>query len=160
MPNRTLQAKELKRKKQRRLFPKQLGAGYISVGSRFNKELASVSRGRVSGRAFDEEFNRYVDAKTVKNVTASVESIAAEEAALRITEMDKTHWPLRYVHISNSIQKVTIYSSYQTCFVLVLEHFRERVVKRSITYSSKERLLSQFVSDKIRWASSAPMSSG
>ena len=84
MPNRTLQAKELKRKKQRRLFPKQLGAGYISVGSRFNKELASVSRGRVSGRAFDEEFNRYIDAKTVKNVTASVESIAAEEAALRI----------------------------------------------------------------------------
>ncbi len=167
MVNRVLAAKTLKLKRQKRLFPKKYEAGYIPVGGikdGSKSVLAGLMRGRVSGKAFDDSFNKYVDSKYGNfNAAGSRHpgAIAAEEAALRITQQDDKHWPIKFKIISNNYQRAMCYAaSGMNCFVIVHEDFKRRTVKRSITYSSKERILAKFYSDKITWVSSEPLKSG
>lgn len=152
MANRALQQKELKLKRQKRLFPKRYSAEYISVGSRFNSELASVSRGSVSGKAFDEEFNRYVDAKTGNRRPVSSRRLEAQKTALTMAEAEAEICPMFFNVVDNIYIQTRIYfNGSKTCFFVVHKDKKKNVEQRSITYSSKEVVMHKLVQSKITW---------
>ena len=60
MVNRTMQAKGLKLKRQKRLFPRHLSADYVPTGKPPNQLVIREMKERAAGLAFDDEYIDYL----------------------------------------------------------------------------------------------------
>lgn len=49
------------------------------------------------------------------------------------------------------------FNSQKTCFYLVHEDFRKRILRRSITYATKERITTLWNMDRITWVETASL---
>lgn len=150
MANRSMEAKRLKIKKMKRLAPRRYSADYISTGAPPNRIVMSEYRMRTKSLAFDPAYLAYLEAKApFKNVSPgkleirkTLERMQAEGYA------DKVGYSI----LSNSIQKVMIYrNNDHTLFRICHEHFRNRTVRWSIEYKSKEIAETRWNMDRVVW---------
>lgn len=157
MTNRTIQQKVLKIRKARRKFPKRYSADYISVGMPPNTSVMQEYRDRTKSLAFDDDYLRYLDAKTkFKNVPPG--RVEARERAMKLQEVLPA--PLFIVYLDNVYQRVRIYFN-STKTVAIVEHFDKKrmVVRQSIQYDSIEYARTKWVQGRCCWVEEVPFSS-
>lgn len=168
MANRSMQAKEMKRKRQRKLLPAHYYADYISVGRPPDREVMREHKERNRSLAFDPEMMKHLDSITrFKGVPPGrVEAREAAQTAIsiaRMTVVDKIREEIPQLLFFNlpdandHIHRASVFfNSEKTCFVIMYQHFQKGYVKRSITYASKERLLEKWKCDQITWVDYSP----
>lgn len=157
MTNRTIQQKMVKLKKARRRFPKRYSANYVSVGMPPNAAVMHEYRDRTRSLAFDDDYLRYLEAKTrFKGVTPG--RVEARERAMKLQEVLPA--PLFIVYLENVYQRVRIYfNSAKT--VAIVEHVdkKKMVIRKSIQYDSIEYARTKWVQGKCCWVEEVPFSS-
>lgn len=156
MANRTMQQKTLKLKKARRVFPKRYSSDYVSVGMPPNKAVMSEYKERTKSLAFDEDYLRYLDAKTrFKGVSPG--RVEARERALKLRE--EIPDLLFVVYLENVYQRVRIYFNSQKN-VAIVEHFDKKrmIVRKSICYDSIEYARVKWEKGKCCWVEAVPFS--
>jgi hypothetical protein len=150
MPNRPMQAKALKLKKQRRLFPKSYSADYIKCPGNLDRTLMSEAKQRAKGLAFDDEYMKHIEEKQrFKGVPAGRFEVLKIIEELR-KDLDDD---MRFVVIENSKdRKVQLfYNAEQTTYLIVEMVFENLIVRTSMKYMDKERCLLAWRTDKLRW---------
>lgn len=164
MANRTMAAKAMKLKRQRRAWAKPYG---YSGMQRPNVMVLASYKERAKGLAVDEksadaiaaffynsergpkDHNRVHPGKY--EVLSRIEQIAELEAEIEL----KFGCTLRFKGPGpdNSYQRSFVYfNPTKTCYVVVHEDFREHVIRRSLPYSCKEIVMAKWPC-RITWQS-------
>ncbi len=161
MANRTMQAKSLKLKRQRRLFPKQYCSDYIAVGGGPNREVMGEYKERSKSLAFDAKYLEFLEAHArFKNVPPG-----KHEANVRLAKMKLEDYSLTWQRIQEAapnLQHVVLihklhkrvsmyYNQERTQFILWEEDFAHCTARASIRYQSRERLLERLRNDDVKW---------
>lgn len=150
MANRTMEAKRLKMKKQRRLFPRNYSSDYIPTGKPPNRLVMQEYRERTLSLAFDAKYLAALEAKQKFHgvppgkveIRAKLEEMAAEGYATKVG----------FVLIANTYQRCTLYRrDDHKGFRLCHEDFKAKTVRWSIEYPSKERAITVWHKSKVVW---------
>jgi hypothetical protein len=181
MVNRTMQAKTIKRNKQRRLFPKRFTAEYISVGAPPNRLVMNEYKERTKSLAFDAKYMEWLE-KITRFRGKPPGKKEADEAAARINKYRvnphswlaelrdaRPTWWARigevcpsYMHVALEDSAVRLskmfFSTDGTHFILYEENFIGRIARLSITYQNRERCIARWRADQVRWVSTVSSS--
>lgn len=175
MANRSMQQKQLKLKRMKRLFPKSYSADYIHVGSRPGPahELVTQRKDSVRSLAFDAKYGEYLAEAKFKNVPPG--RVEAREAALRIStaegklnhylsvalnEMPATWARLKdicpllmnVVLEDSGIRHVRMFwNASRDKYILLELHHIGRYMRASMVYQDDKRLKERFKSEQVRW---------
>lgn len=149
MANRAIAAKTLKMKKQRRLFPKQYQANYIPVGRGPNQEVMAGYKERTRGLAFDQKYLDFLELHA-RFKGKSPGRVEVEAAIRRIEEFVPQQ--MYFTVIKNCVQWCRVYfNSQHTLYILLHENYKNGTVRTSMSYSDKDRIISAWNTDRIRW---------
>lgn len=156
MANRTMQAKELKHKKQRRLFPKKFAADYIPVGNGPDRFVIRDYKMRNKSLAFDAKYMEYLEKRTR---FAGVPSgrFAAEQLSELLRTMEEK---VQFVNLRPRhpfYQTLMFFNSERTFYMIYEEDYRRQTVSCSIRYQFRQNCLDDWKADKTRWASVTPL---
>ena len=156
MANRTMQAKALKLKRQRRLFPKNYAADYIPCGAGPDKFLMREHKLRTKSLAFDDAYmKRLEERQRFKGVPAG-----RYEVLKRLKMLEETFGAdYHFVNLRNDNQQLVqlFYNSERTAFAIVETDFENLVVRMSMKYMDKERCIATWKSNKLRWVQADPL---
>lgn len=148
MASRSNQAKLIKMKKARRLFPKSYASDYVSCGRQPNQEVINGYKERAKSLAFDEEFWDRTVPRRFHGVTPARRLVL--EQIKRVQEVAPAM--MCFTILENRYQRARVFfNSDRTCWILMHENFKSREVRTSMTYADKDRCVSAFHTDKIRW---------
>lgn len=174
MANRSIQAKVLKMKKAKRLFPKSYSANVVSVGKGPNMNVLHEYKERAQSIAFDEVFWDRINPPRFKGITPAklevnkldVEKIPYRERDLNRARDEKREEVLRQIQrieeycpalmcftiLENRYQRARIFfNSERTCFILMHENYKTHQVRTSMSYGDKHRCAQAFYTDKMKW---------
>lgn len=159
MVNRVLQAKELKRRRQRRLFPKKFSAGYISTGNPPNREVIREYKVRTKSLAFDAKYMAHLESKTRFIGVPPGRFDAVNRVIEELSKAEKVQFvDLRPRHPFYST--LMFFNSERTFFMIYEEDFRKQTVSCSIRYQFRQNCIDDWKTNKTRWASFAPLCQG
>lgn len=167
--------KALKLKRQKRLFPKSYSADYIHVGSRPGSGHPIIQMQRESSQslAFDAKYGEYLAEARFKNVPPG--RVEARDTAMAI--QNKVVHPSHYLSVVLNEMPATWCRIKDVCpslinfvvedtmkrhvrlfrnqqnnrFILLELHHIGRFMRASMVYQDKERVLSRFASNTVRW---------
>lgn len=148
MVNRTIQAKVLKMKKERRNRPK-LNPVKVSRAPNINVLKGYAERAR--GLAFDEEeVERWIVALWGRPAFKGV-SPGRHEVLKKLAELgEKELLGLSFTVVDNMFERCRCYfNSERTCAVLV--HAKDGKVRRSMEYGRVDRAIKAWVEGKVKW---------
>lgn len=157
MANRNMQAKALKLKRQKRLFPRHYAADYIPVGrSTEGNVLQREARDRVKSLAFDDEYMKYLETKQrFHGVPAGRHEVLQHLNRIEMAVDDA----LKFVVIAktNDVECQLFYNSDRTVFVLLEVEFTTGVTRSSMRYMDRMRCLDAYKRNEVRWVHYAPL---
>lgn len=153
MANRTMAAKRLKLRKQKRLFPKYLGASYVPTGKPPNMLVMQELKERSRGLAFDGEYADYLVTRMLMDMQGQHLHPGREEVKQHIRRIQETAPSLMNVTlVDNKICRVQMYfPSERNKFVLYEENRLEHFIRTSMVYMDRERCIAAMKSDRVRW---------
>ncbi len=172
MTNRTIQAKLLKIKKMKRLFPRRFSQEAMRVQSYNNTSPYALKTRRF--RAPDFGISKSSDANSLtydaplpKTLTPDSErDLLRLRAEAAFTTVRNTHrldeWTRWRTHsketeylyvnlVTRRIGRVDLFFSGQKWYI-IQEDYKNMKHSRSMLYASRERAMFDFLNDKIRWA--------
>ena len=103
MANRNIEAKRLKMKRQKRLFPRYLAADYVPAGKPPNVEVIREYKERGRSLAFDEDYADYLVHR--EKLKGMYPHPGREEVEAHIKRIKETAPSLMCVTICNSVLK-------------------------------------------------------
>lgn len=151
MANRTMQAKSLKLKRQRRLFPKHMSASYIPVGMPPNRLVMQEYKERTKSLAFDDKYMAWLEliARFRGKPPGKVE---AEAAWARIRDASPHLMRVRLSDKNDKTKEVWMYfNSERTQNIIYEENYVGRFIRASIRYQCGERAKARFVAGSVNW---------
>lgn len=153
MANRSMQAKALKLKRQKRLFPRYLGADYIPTGKPPNQMVMQELKERARGLAFDEEYADYLQVRKEMDRQGQHISEGRVLVAAHIQRIQNVAPALMNVVICNTkIQKTKLfYNEERNKFVLYEENALTKEIRTSMVYMDRARCIAHWRSDTVRW---------
>ena len=159
MVNRTMAAKALKLKKQRRAWAAPLS---VKSGIRPNVDVIKGYKDRAKGLKFDEKeidelIFRLFKRQPFKNTPPGRREAMVRRDKIRMLAEMSEQVPdhLFFNYINNSVVRFDIFfTADKTCYVIVKENRKTRTISRSISYGSCERAISVIQRDKVRWSES------
>lgn len=174
MVNRVMQAKTIKRNKQRRLFPKRFSADYIAVGAPPNRLVMNEYKERAKSLAFDAKYMHWLEQitrfrgkppgkKEAEEAMARINKFKADPHSWLATLRDTrpTWWDrigavcpsYMNVELANNGVSLTkmFFSTDGTHFVIYEEHYISRTARLSIAYQNRERCIERWRSGQVRW---------
>lgn len=158
MANRAMQAKALKLKKQKRLFPKSYSADYIKCPGNLDRTLMAEAKQRAKGLAFDDKYMEYIEQKQrFKGVPWGRFEVLQQLQLLRTYLGDD----LQYVVLKQTdTTKVQLfYNSERTTFLILEVSYVEAVARMSMKYMDRERCIQTWRQQKLRWVAVQPLRS-
>lgn len=149
MVNRTMQAKSLKMKRMKRLFPRRLSADYIPVGMPPNRLVMAQYKESAKSLAFDQKYMDWLE--TIARFRGKPPGkLEAEKAWERIK--DACPNLMNVVLEASQVRNVKMfYNSERTQFILLEENYVGRFVRASIRYQDRDRCIARFKSSQVRW---------
>jgi hypothetical protein len=153
MANRSMQAKSLKLKRQRRLFPRSLSADYVPTGKPPNTQVIQEYKERTRSLAFDDEYIDYLVKRASMEKAWPHPGRAEIEAHLqRIKEAAPG---LMCVSLLDSkITKVRMFfNESRNRFVLFEDNKLQNFIRTSLVYMDRQRCIRAFQSESVRWVS-------
>lgn len=152
MPARWLQAKVIKRKKERRAWARPMS---VKSGIQANREVVKQYQDTVKGLG-----------KEIGEVRFPNVAPGRHELMLRYQTpgdplrgiIDDIRDPMFIKLVDNSRQRCRVYfNSGMTCFILQWVDWRKRIVYLSITYASSARAIDAWMTDKVKWKKEFPL---
>lgn len=168
------QAKIMKMKRAKRLFPKSYSSDYISVGRGPNKDVMSEYKERSRSLAFSPEYLAWLETVT-RYRGKPPGKLEAEQAIERLhnaktnpsfylsvvlNEMPST-WArikdvcpslINFVIEDSQLRHVRLFRNQMNDRFILLElHHVGRYMRSSMVYQDRERALARFQSDTVRW---------
>lgn len=151
MANRSMQAKTLKLKRQKRLFPVHLSAHYIPAGKPPNQLVMQQLKESAKGLAFDDEYAAYlVHREQLKGLYPHP---GREEVKAHIKRIQDTAASLMNVVLTNTKMCKTslFYNSERNRFVLFEDNLMENTLRTSMVYMDRSRIIAAWRSNTVRW---------
>lgn len=156
MVNRSMQQKTLKLRKQRRAWAKPMS---IVSGISPNKEVISGYKERAKGLALTDQEVDALYRRLYKRDPWKGDG-PARRAVLDILQKRSELTPdfLFFSIVDNTFQRCRVYFNAQkTCYYLVHEDFRKRIVRTSLTCNNKERITTLWDTDRVTWVEQKPL---
>lgn len=149
MANRSMAAKRLKLKRQKRLFPRKLSADYVPVGTGPDRFVIREYKERTRSLAFDAEFLASLEAKQKFHGVPP----GRLEALEHMKRIENTIPKKECVNIHKTpfLKADLFYNEDRTRFLIYEENYRTRVVRTSMNYNNRERCITAWQEDTIRW---------
>ena len=156
MVNRSMQQKTLKMKRQRRAWARPMA---IAAGIAPNREVIVGYKQRAKGLALSDEEVDALYRRLYKRDPWKGDGPARREVLKLLADMsEQTPDFLFFTIIDNTFQRCRVYFNAQkTCYYLVHEDFRKRIVRRSLTASNKERITTLWNTDRVTWVEHSPL---
>jgi len=153
MANRIMQAKGLKAKRQRRLFPRHLAADYIPTGKPPNMLVMKELKERSRSLAFDEEYVDYLVKRKCLDIQGQHISEGRRLVSAHIQRIKDTSPSLTCVTICDTIVRKTLlfYNEERTRFIIYEANRLEKFVRTSMAYMDRQRCIDAWKSDNTRW---------
>lgn len=155
MVNKTMQAKEMKLRRQKRLFPKQYAADYIPTGKPPDRMVVNEYKQRAKGLAFDAKYLEYLEQRArFKGVPAG-----KFEVNQKLMEILTAAEKLNFVKLMQTplFHTLMFYPSDKRFFMIYEENFKEQKVYCSMRYQFKANMIADWQANKIRWVSVSPL---
>jgi len=148
-----MQAKGLKAKRQRRLFPRHLSASYIPTGKPPNMLVMKELKERSRSLAFDDEYADYLAKRKLMDMQGQHISEGRQLVAAHMKRIQDTVPCMTYVTICDTIVKKTklFYDETRTHFVIFEDNCLWKFVRTSMVYMDRQRCIDAWKSDNIRW---------
>lgn len=149
MANRAMEAKRHKMKRMRRTFPKSYLSNYIPVGRGPNQEVMAQYKEASRSLAFDQKYMDWLE--TIARFRGKPPGkVEAEKAWARIKDACPN---LQCVTLEASKARHVkmFYSQDRTQFILLEENYVGRYIRASIRYQDRDRCISRFKSNEVRW---------
>lgn len=150
MANRSMQAKALKLKRARRLFPKSYSSNYIPVGMPPNREVMSGYKERARGLAFDAEYMYWLENQFQRFKCKPPGRVEVEAHIRRIEEHAPAKMCFKLME-NSALRARCFFNSERTIWLIMEEDFKKGEVRTSMTYSSKDNVVYAWRKNKIRW---------
>jgi hypothetical protein len=142
-------AKELKRKRQKRLFPRYLSASYIPTGKPPDRFVIQEYKERTRSLAFDADYLADLEAKQqFHHVSYKRREVQAH--IKRIQELTPSMFCITICDMP-AIKAQLFYNSEKTRFMVMESNHLIRQVRTSIIYADKARLIDAWKSETVRW---------
>lgn len=156
MANRTMKAKALKERRQRRAWAKPLS---IAGGQRPNRGVIQEYKERTCLLGVPEyEIDELIRILYGRDPIVSVPPGKVEIAETLKRLKNIIPQLLFFVHHDNSYQRVVVFfNSSKTCWVIAHTNKRRKVTLTSMEYGDKERALAQFERGKTVWVHLEPV---
>lgn len=153
MANRTMQAKGLKAKRQKRLFPRHLAADYIPTGKPPNMLVMRELKERSRSLAFDEEYIDYLVKRRYMDAAGQHISEGRRLVSAHITRIQQTAPAMTCVTICDTVVRKTLlfYNEERTRFIIYEANRLEKFVRTSMAYMDRQRCIDAWKSDNTRW---------
>jgi len=153
MANRTMQAKGLKMKRMKRLFPRYLSASYIPTGKPPNMLVMRELKERSRSLAFDEEYVDYLVKRKFMDMQGQHISEGRQLVAAHIKRIQETAPAMTCVTICDTIVRKTLlfYNEDRTRFIIYEANRLEKFVRTSMAYMDRQRCIDAWKSDNTRW---------
>jgi hypothetical protein len=149
MANRTMQAKAMKHRRHKRLFPKHLLASYIPTGKPPDRFVIQEYKERTRSLAFDDAYIADLEAKQQFH-HVSYKRREVEAHIKRIKELTPSMFCITICDMP-AIKAQLFYNSERTRFMVMESNHLVRQVRTSIVYSDKTRLIDAWKSETVRW---------
>lgn len=159
MANRTMQAKSLKLRRQKRAWAKPLA---IASGITPNRGVLGEYKERAKGLGLSEyEQDQLIRLFYKRDPIVGTPAGRAEVLAL-LEELKKRVPELMFFEVlDNCYQRcVLFYNSDKTCWIVSHTDKRKHITRRSIEYGTKSRALQVWYMDKVIWVSHQPIQEG
>lgn len=153
MANRSMQAKSLKLKRQRRLFPRHLSADYVPTGKPPNTQVIQEYKERTRSLAFDDEYIDYLIVRA--SMEGNYPHPGREEIRAHMQRIQDASPGLTCVTLLNNvITKVRMfYNEKHNRFILFEDNTLHNFVRTSLVYMDRQRCIRAFQSETVRWVS-------
>lgn len=155
MANRTMQAKGLKLRRQRRLFPRHLSADYVPAGKPPNMLVMKELKERTKGLAFDDEYIDYLIKRRQMDEVGQHISIGRQEVSAHIERIRNTAPALMCVTLTNTVASKVLmfYNEKRDRFILFEDNKLNNFIRTSLVYMDRQRCIRAFQSETVRWVS-------
>ncbi len=153
MANRTMQAKGLKAKRQKRLFPRHLAADYIPTGKPPNMLVMRELKERSRSLAFDQEYIDYIVRRRDMDAKGQHISEGRRLVDAHIRRIQETAPSMTCVTICDTVMRKTLlfYNEERTRFIIYEANRLEKYVRTSMAYMDRQRCIDAWKSDNTRW---------
>jgi len=148
-----MQAKDLKMKRMKRLFPRYLSASYVPTGKPPNMLVMRELIERSRSLAFDEEYVDYLVKRKFMDMQGQHISEGRQLVAAHIKRIQETAPALTCVTICDTIVRKTLlfYNEERTRFIIYEANRLEKFVRTSMVYMDRQRCIDAWKSDNTRW---------
>jgi len=151
MANRNMQAKALKLKKQKRLFPKSYSADYIPTGMPPDRQVMREYKARTKSLAFDEQYMAHLEEKArFKGVPAGRFEVLNR---LKFIECELGELKFVTIHEDFGCKAQLFYNSERTAFMIMEVNYDDCVIRTSLRYMDRQRCIDRWKTKSIRWLS-------
>lgn len=154
MANRTMQAKGLKLRKQKRLFPRYLSADYVPTGKPPNMIVMRELKERSKSLAFDDEYLDYLIKRKEMDRQGQHISEGRALAARHIERIRDTMPALMSVNLApgnTQLKALMFYNESRTRFILFEGHFKTGFCQTSMAYMDRKRCITAWQTNNVRW---------
>lgn len=153
MANRTMQAKSLKLKRAKRLFPKYLSASYIPTGKPPNMLVMKELKERSLSLAFDKEYIEYLAVRSAMDSAGQHISEGRRLVSAHIERIRNTAPTMTCVTLCDTLVKKALlfYNEDRTRFLIYEANRLEKFVRTSMAYMNRQRCIDAWKSDTTRW---------
>jgi len=148
-----MQAKTLKMKRHKRLFPRSLASDYIPTGKPPNMLVMRELKERSRSLAFDDEYIDYLVKRRLMDAQGQHISEGRRQISAHIQRIKDLAPALMNVALCNSsVQKTLLfYNEERTRFVIYEENHTTKIIQTSMTYMDRKRCIDAWQAGTIRW---------
>jgi hypothetical protein len=149
MANRALQAKALKLRRMKRLFPRYLSADYIPTGKPPDRFVIQEYKERTRSLAFDEAYLAHLEAKALFHGVPPGR-LEAEAHIKRIKELTPA---MHCVTICDmpALKAQLFYNAEKTRFMVLETNYLICTMRTSMQYQDRTRCIDAWRADTVRW---------
>ena len=147
MANRTMQAKMMKLRKQKRAWAKPYSMkSYLSPNTEVMQRYKTSAGSLKMTEEYATTLQKAVYGHTFKGVPPE------RKAVLELIEKFHDSAPIHFCLISNSRHEARVFhNSQRTAYILVYQDHVNHMVMRSIEYSNLDRLVNRWEAEKVTW---------
>lgn len=149
MASRAIEAKRLKMKKAKRLFPKTYQSDYIPCGAPPNRFVIREYKDRAAGLAFDAKYMEELE-KRARFRGVPPGRREALDLAAKIRSAEPTVLEFKLIH-NHKLHAVLLFTSEMKYFRVRETNLITGVERVSIKYMDKARCIERWKTDTIRW---------
>lgn len=153
MGNRNMEAKGLKLRRQKRLFPRYLAADYVPTGKPPNMLVMNELKERTRSLANSDEYADYLVTRMMMDAQGQHPHPGRQEVKAHIQRIQDTAPALMNVVLMNTkLKKVMMFfPSERNRWIIYEEDFLNKTVQTSMVYMDRARCISAWKEDRIRW---------